>query len=187
MDDKRTAILNVAIELFVAKGFHGTPTSLIAKRADISNGTLFHYFNTKEELINAIYLETKDKLFLFITEEFNKEDELVNRIQYLWSRSIQWGLLNPSSFRFIQQYNNSPFISKLTSEQVSRHQNFFVALLEEGQKKGIIKNMDVQLLLQISLWHIYGLIFFLLERKEQQHDNKILSEAYKSYWVSITS
>ncbi|WP_243669198.1 TetR/AcrR family transcriptional regulator [Methanoculleus chikugoensis] len=58
-DRKKTAIVATAVRLFTERGgFHGTPpTSLIAREAGISNGTLFHYFPTKEELINFAYFD----------------------------------------------------------------------------------------------------------------------------------
>jgi AcrR family transcriptional regulator len=40
--------LAAALQLFVAFGFHGTPTSRIAAQAGVSNGTLFHYYKTKQ-------------------------------------------------------------------------------------------------------------------------------------------
>ena len=51
--DKPEKILSTALKLFVAYGFHGTPTSKIASEAGVSNGTLFHYFKTKDELVVA--------------------------------------------------------------------------------------------------------------------------------------
>ena len=59
MSSKKEQILTSALELFVTLGFHGTSTSAIAKNAGISNGILFHYFKTKEELITELYIEIK--------------------------------------------------------------------------------------------------------------------------------
>jgi len=56
-DRKKAAIVATAVRLFTERGFHGTPTSLIAREAGISNGALFHYFPTKEELINFAYFD----------------------------------------------------------------------------------------------------------------------------------
>ena len=58
---KRKKIIEISLKLFVERGFHGTPTSLIAKEAGIANGTLFNYFKTKDILINEVYKEIKLK------------------------------------------------------------------------------------------------------------------------------
>jgi AcrR family transcriptional regulator len=48
---KREAILNAATELFARKGYKGTATSEIAERADVAQGTVFHHFKSKENLL----------------------------------------------------------------------------------------------------------------------------------------
>lgn len=48
MTDKRQAILETALRLFVDQGFHGTSTASIAKQAGVATGTLFHHFPTKK-------------------------------------------------------------------------------------------------------------------------------------------
>lgn len=49
----RQAILRAALELFAQKGFYQTTTKAISHRARIAEGTLFNYFETKEDL--ALY------------------------------------------------------------------------------------------------------------------------------------
>lgn len=52
-NDRRTAILNCADEVFLEKGFQGASMSLIAARLGGSKGTLYNYFSSKEELFLA--------------------------------------------------------------------------------------------------------------------------------------
>ncbi len=52
-DKTKQAILAAALRLFVEKGFYKTTTSAISKKAGIAEGTLFNYFQTKEDL--ALY------------------------------------------------------------------------------------------------------------------------------------
>ena len=51
---KREAILNAAIELFARKGYNGTAVSEIALQADVAQGTVFHHFKSKENLLISI-------------------------------------------------------------------------------------------------------------------------------------
>src|SRR5258708_5790685 len=57
-EDKRNAILSAAIQVFAERGL-GAPTAAITSAAGIAEGSLFTYFTTKEELINALYRELK--------------------------------------------------------------------------------------------------------------------------------
>ena len=52
-ENTKQAILKAASELFVVKGFYATTTKAISKEAQIAEGTLFNYFETKEDL--ALY------------------------------------------------------------------------------------------------------------------------------------
>ena len=57
--DKREAILQAALELFVERGFYGTAVPEIADRASVGAGTIYRYFESKEALVNAIYRQEK--------------------------------------------------------------------------------------------------------------------------------
>ncbi len=51
---RKTQIIEAALDLFVERGYYGTKTSQISKRAGISEGLLFHYFPTKEILLEEL-------------------------------------------------------------------------------------------------------------------------------------
>ena len=71
--DKKAAIASTAVRLFTERGIHGTPTSLIAREAGVSNGTLFYYFPTKEDLINFAYYEIKGRMAKEIVRGIGEE------------------------------------------------------------------------------------------------------------------
>lgn len=185
MDDKRNIILKVALELFVIHGFHATPTSQIATKAGVANGTLFHYFKTKEELINAVYLNTKDNFFIKITHNFEPGSEISKRFYTIWSNSINWAINNPLEFKFIQHYSNSPFISQLTFDQISRHIKFFYDQFEEGITNNVFKKLPIDLLHHIAMFQIYGFINYVFEYKDSANNKFIMELAFKSFWDSI--
>jgi AcrR family transcriptional regulator len=185
IDNKRQIILKTALELFANHGFYATPTSLIAARAGVANGTLFYYFKTKEELINILYLETKDAFFENITKEYNPSGDIKKRIYNIWINTLSWAIQNPNDFKFLQQFSNSPFINQLTYEQISHHYKFIEDQFEEGIIRKLIKNMPVSLLLQISLFQIYGFILYLYENPSNRSNEAIMEMAFTSFWDSI--
>lgn len=74
---RKAQIIEATLDLFVERGYYGTKTSQISRRAGISEGLLFHYFPTKEILLEELVkiglegmsmpmrLEAKDGLDLF--------------------------------------------------------------------------------------------------------------------------
>ncbi|WP_428848299.1 TetR/AcrR family transcriptional regulator [Shewanella olleyana] len=65
--DKKQAILDAALILFVEQGFHGTSTASIAKKSGVATGTLFHHFPTKEALLNHLFVAVKQEFADSIT------------------------------------------------------------------------------------------------------------------------
>ncbi|MGZ3428822.1 MAG: helix-turn-helix domain-containing protein, partial [Polyangia bacterium] len=59
---KSDAILKAALELFVERGFHGTPVPLVAERAGVGAGTIYRSFESKEALVNALYQRWKQTI-----------------------------------------------------------------------------------------------------------------------------
>ncbi|MGE5393823.1 MAG: TetR/AcrR family transcriptional regulator [Candidatus Saccharibacteria bacterium] len=52
--EKRNLILDTALELFAQNGYHGTSISHISKKAGISKGLVYNYFESKEEILKSI-------------------------------------------------------------------------------------------------------------------------------------
>src|SRR5437870_13882065 len=57
-ENTRRAILRAALDLFAEKGFYRTTTKAISKKAGIAEGTLFNYFETKEDLAHYFFEES---------------------------------------------------------------------------------------------------------------------------------
>ena len=53
--EKKQRIILTMLELVVAQGVHATPMSQVAKEANVAVGTIYHYFNNKNEIIEEIY------------------------------------------------------------------------------------------------------------------------------------
>jgi AcrR family transcriptional regulator len=53
--EKKKAIFESTLELVRENGFHGTPMSLVAKKAGVAAGTIYHYFESKDALIIALH------------------------------------------------------------------------------------------------------------------------------------
>jgi TetR/AcrR family transcriptional regulator len=64
-------LLDAALALFVEKGFTATRSEEVAARAGVSKGTLFLYFQSKEDLFKAVIRENIGSLFPAWNEELN--------------------------------------------------------------------------------------------------------------------
>lgn len=138
---KRSTILDAAIKLYSENGFAETKVAEIAKEAGVSFGTVFTYFNSKEELYEAAILEPLEEIkpyFIEIEERFTGEPleiikEMIDchvqlfatRSEYL--RLIQQVLARPE--RFPKPYKELDDFVKLFKESI-------YPVIETGQRLG---------------------------------------------------
>jgi len=66
--DRRRQILDAAVRVFARQGFHACRVSDIADEAGVAYGLLYHYFRSKEEVLDTVFLERWDVLLEVIRE-----------------------------------------------------------------------------------------------------------------------
>jgi AcrR family transcriptional regulator len=93
-EDKRNAILAAATQVFAERGL-GAATSAISGAAGVAEGTLFTYFKTKDELVNALYCEIKLELADAMMSGFPRKKSVRERLQHVWNQYLEWGVANP--------------------------------------------------------------------------------------------
>lgn len=64
-EEKKNAIMQVALQLFANEGYHSTSISKIAQKASISKGLMYNYFESKEDLLKAIIFSGVNNLMQF--------------------------------------------------------------------------------------------------------------------------
>jgi AcrR family transcriptional regulator len=101
-EDKRNAILAAATEVISEQGL-GAPTSRIAKMAGVAEGTLFTYFENKDELLNTLYLDIKSHMREQMMEGYPRNDSVQNRSRHVWQRYVEWGVAHPQKRRAMAQ------------------------------------------------------------------------------------
>jgi len=67
--DKRRVILDAAVRVFARQGFHTCRVSDIADEAGVAYGLVYHYFNSKDEILDTLFLERWNILIAAIAEQ----------------------------------------------------------------------------------------------------------------------
>lgn len=77
-EDRKERLLNAAFTVFSEEGYHNSSISKIAKKAKVSKGLLYNYFESKEALLRAIMRNMLDEVEAFFEfgniEELNEEE-----------------------------------------------------------------------------------------------------------------
>jgi len=110
-EDKREAILDAAIREIAAQGLSAA-TATIARAAGVANGSLFTYFQTKADLLNALYVELKEEMAKASLEGLPKEGTPKARMWHVWSRWVEWATANREKRRALALLGTSDEITQ---------------------------------------------------------------------------
>src|SRR3979490_2105340 len=110
-EDKRNAILSAATQFFAERGL-AAPTAAITSAAGVAEGSLFTYFKTKDELINALYREIKLELADAMMSGFPRKKSVRTRLRHAWDGYVNWGVTNPEQRKVLAQLHVSGMLSK---------------------------------------------------------------------------
>ena len=120
---QRQEMLAAALDLFSNKGYHNTSMHEIAEKAEFAIGTLYKFFQNKEDLYKALVLEQCDKFEDDITRAIGEPDDAVEKLRnYVRTKGER--------FR-----GNLPFIRLFLAERRGASFNIRAGLDDEMRKR----------------------------------------------------
>ncbi|VWC09483.1 TetR/AcrR family transcriptional regulator [Burkholderia lata] len=100
--DKHEAILAAAARALAEDGATAT-TARIARLAGVAEGTVFTYFETKDALLNALYVSLKADMRDAMMTAFPEGATAEQALRHAWNGYVSWGVANPDGRRALQQ------------------------------------------------------------------------------------
>lgn len=143
---KRKRILEESIFLFSTKGFTETTIQMIADASEISFGSVFTYFESKEKLFEAAVLEPLEEVREQLLVIDYETSDILLELKRLITRNIQLFASSRIFLRLTQQVlgrpDNHPDIVKSLDDFFSEFVNTLIPLIEKGQQSGVLKHQD---------------------------------------------
>ena len=139
-EDKRNAIIDAATRLFAERGLTAAPTSEISKQAGVAEGTLFTYFKTKDDLINALYREFKLELADAMMSDFPRKKNLRTRLRHVWDRYVNWGITNPQQRKVLAQLQVSEVLTQESRDAGSAPFVEFQIMIRDAIEQRVFRN-----------------------------------------------
>jgi AcrR family transcriptional regulator len=146
MSDKRTDILEATLQLISDHGFHGTPMSKIAAQAGVGAGTIYRYFENKEALINALFLEIKREISQAMLAGFKPGESSEQIFRRVWLNTYQYCIQHPQKMLFLEQFHNSPFQTAETEAATLEYLAPILAVIQSAIEAGEIKPIPFEML-----------------------------------------
>jgi len=185
--DKQKELLAAALKLFVENGFHGTPTSKIAKEAGVANGTLFHYYPTKDDLIVSLYIFIKMEMAAFVESQTTPGGDFKTRFKNQFTHAMHWAIDHPDEFQYIQQFYASPFATQLQSEVLQQQLEKTCIEIQQAIDAKVIKDLPVDYIFTLISSHLNGINQYLRKSNLAVDKQKeVISETFELLWNMLS-
>jgi AcrR family transcriptional regulator len=161
---KGAAILKAAENIFAQKGFHEATISDIAKKAEVSEATIYDYFSSKEELLFSIPAETIHQYHEKNLEILEYIQGAANKLRFLIYRHLKLYASNPDYANVVMLIlrGNRNFLKTEAYKIVQRSARNTTQVLEEGIQNGEFRPHIKPYLARAMIW---GTIEHLVTRK----------------------
>jgi AcrR family transcriptional regulator len=146
IQDKKAAALQATLELLSERGLEATPMSQIAQRANIGVGTIYRYFDDKEDLINALYVQVKNRVNHYVLQDYSDVQAVKDGFLRCLKNYFDYYLANPAELLFLGQYENSPLLTAATREENSRLSEPAYRIIRRAREEGLIKDLPDEII-----------------------------------------
>ncbi|TML70079.1 MAG: TetR/AcrR family transcriptional regulator [Actinobacteria bacterium] len=152
-EERRRAILAAAVRVFARRGYHGARVGDIAEEAGVAHGLLYHYFSSKEEVLETVFRENwrqlLDALHRVEASDEPADEQLLGVVKIL----LRSWRNDPDLVRvMVREVARSPHLQS----QVDEVREVFLVvqrIIERGQAAGIFRaDLDARL----ASWIVYG-------------------------------
>jgi len=117
VEDKRQQLLWAAVRVFARKGFHASRVGDIAEEAGVAHGLLYHYFKSKDQVLEAVFQENWSILVARIESVEETDEPAGDQIRHIAAIVLRTWLHLPEVVRVvIQEFGRSPELPERIGE-----------------------------------------------------------------------
>lgn len=142
-EERKKRILDVAIKEFAVNGYNAANINVISKKADISIGSLYSYFASKEDL----FLTIIDMGFYLLEEVLNNanamEGDIFSKLENLFISAREYAIKYPEMNQIYLDLTTqglSGLANRLSNKLESATAEFYSNIIGDAQMKGILRN-----------------------------------------------
>jgi AcrR family transcriptional regulator len=152
-EEKRKTLLDAAVRVFARTGYHGSRVGDIAEEAGVAHGLLYHYFASKEEVLQTIFRENWGELIERFRAVEAADEPAAEKLEGIAKILLRTWRNDPDLVTvMVREVARSP---QLESQVVEVREAFAIVqrIVEQGQRDGAFRgDLDARL----ASWILYG-------------------------------
>lgn len=142
---KQQAVIDATIKVINEIGFASASISKIAKEAGVSVGTIYIYYENKEDLVINVYYEVKKSLTEFYYQDLETTSNVKTQLNIFFNNVVKAGSSIPQFVAYAEQFANSPFHDKIDQEKMQVLAKPLLLILSRGVQEHKIKELSLEL------------------------------------------
>jgi len=170
------AILHVAAQVVAEHGYHNTSLEMVADRVDLTKASLYHYFNSKDDLFSACFQAVAEKTIARLASVAEAAPTPLDALRDLILEQLEIFVHDdPDMARLFLQHHDWPESMREEQRHWRRlHDEIFVAVVDDGVASGQLHPRDPQ----VALHCMHGAINFVpiwFRSRTPSADRKVLT------------
>ncbi|MDR3687100.1 MAG: TetR/AcrR family transcriptional regulator [Coriobacteriia bacterium] len=163
-DVRRDELLDTALSLFLECGYERTSVEHITAAVGVAKGTFYHYFATKQELLEQLVGRFTDELFVEAEQAISQVDgSAIDRLRafFVASSQIKLGRKNETLMltRPLFMPENQLLLSRMMEGWIDQTRPIVLSIIQQGCAEGTFHVPDPEAMAEVwlSLWFDFGI------------------------------
>jgi TetR/AcrR family transcriptional regulator, fatty acid metabolism regulator protein len=159
-EEKRRQILDAAVRAFARKGYHACRVGEIAEEAGVAYGLVYHYFGSKEEVLQTIFRETWTLMLARIEEMEEEGDPASEQVRKVTALLLRTWKRDPDLVRvLVREVTRSPEQLQQQIEEIGHAYEALERIIRRGQESGEFRpELDPQLAATVFYGALEGVL-----------------------------
>jgi TetR/AcrR family fatty acid metabolism transcriptional regulator len=138
-EQRRAALLGAAVRVFARKGFHGARVGDVASEAGVAHGLVYHYFSSKDELLETIFRETWAALLAAMREVEESDDAAREQLRKVGAIVLRTWTRDPDLVRvLVNEVTRGPQLQQEIAE-IRQAFQAIERIVAAGQRRGELR------------------------------------------------
>jgi AcrR family transcriptional regulator len=134
--DRRRQILDAAVKVFARNGFHSSRVGDIAEEAGVAYGLVYHYFKSKDELLETIFRDTWTQMLARVREVEASGVEAGEQVRQVTALLLRTWRRDPDLVRvLVREVTRSPHVQQ-EIEEITHAMQALEGIIRRGQESG---------------------------------------------------
>ena len=186
-NDKYQRIIAAATSVFAKKGFYQSKISEIAKEAQVADGTVYIYFENKDDILIRLFEEQMQMVLDNMRSHLDGIGDPVKKLEKFALTHLELIEENPDVAEIIQVElrQSGKFMKEYRNEKFLQYLDIIEEIVKEGQKDGIFKEDIIPVVIKRAFFGALDEVsrYWVLSSRKQ-YDIRITAKQISSYFLS---